>query len=220
MDNIHHASIAVLHSIQLWNNILSSDHELGLCVRSRSTTRFSQFVIEEHDDDQWLSMFRITKASIFELSDQLWPLIQKQNTKYALAIPVVVRVACTLEPNISFEFVPIPRPHPSAATYAHPQHDMCPPMPTHAIQIAPMYSKNVTLSIISHPCPPMNNNISPMPTQNPWAWVGMDIGAQCRAMMYTPKVSTRCQYAIMFQIFSYWHLNHFECSTCNKREQT
>jgi hypothetical protein len=24
-----------------------------------------------------------------------------------------------------------------------------------------------------HPCPPMNNNIAPMPTQNPWAWVGM-----------------------------------------------
>jgi hypothetical protein len=28
------------------------------------------------------------------------------------------------EPNISFEFVPIPRPYPSVATYAHP----CPPM--------------------------------------------------------------------------------------------
>jgi hypothetical protein len=26
-------------------------------------------------------------------------------------------------------------------------------------------------TIISHPCPPMNNNIAPMPTQNPWAWV-------------------------------------------------
>jgi hypothetical protein len=22
----------------------------------------------------------------------------------------------------------------------------------------------------AHPCPPMNNNIAPMPTQNPWAW--------------------------------------------------
>ena len=44
-----------------------------------------------------------------------------------------------LEPNISFEFVPEPIPHPSIATYAHP----CPPVawhvPTHAIQIAPMY---------------------------------------------------------------------------------
>jgi hypothetical protein len=24
--------------------------------------------------------------------------------------------------------------------------------------------------------PPMNNNISAMPTQNPWAWVGMGMG--------------------------------------------
>ena len=45
-----------------------------------------------------------------------------------------------------------------------------PSMPTHVIQIAPMYSKIITLPIISHPCPPMNNNITPMPTQNPWAW--------------------------------------------------
>ena len=22
----------------------------------------------------------------------------------------------------------------------------------------------------AHPCPPMNNNTAPMPTQNPWAW--------------------------------------------------
>jgi hypothetical protein len=34
--------------------------------------------------------------------------------------------------------------------------------------------------IDAHPCPPMNNNTAPMPTQNPWAWVGM--GTQCRAL--------------------------------------
>jgi hypothetical protein len=27
----------------------------------------------------------------------------------------------------------------------------------------------------------MNNNIAPMPTQNPWVWVGMGMGTQCRA---------------------------------------
>ena len=40
-------------------------------------------------------------------------------------------------------------------------------------------------------CPPMNNNITPIPTQNPWAWVGMSMGmgmgmgmgTQCRALM-------------------------------------
>jgi hypothetical protein len=28
----------------------------------------------------------------------------------------------------------------------------------------------------AHPCPPMNNNIAPVPTQNPWVWVGMGMG--------------------------------------------
>ena len=63
-------------------------------------------------------------------------------------------VASSLEPNISFEFVPIPTPQPSIVT--HP-----------------------------HPCPPMNKNITPMPTQNPWAWVDMGMGTQCRAMLFT-----------------------------------
>jgi hypothetical protein len=42
-----------------------------------------------------------------------------------------------------------------------------------------------TLTIILHPCPPMNNNIAPMPTQNPWVWVGvgMGMGTQCRALV-------------------------------------
>ena len=39
----------------------------------------------------------------------------------------------------------------------------------------------------AHPCPPMNNNIAPMPTQNPWAWVGMDMdmgtGTWCSALL-------------------------------------
>ena len=26
-----------------------------------------------------------------------------------------------------------------------------------------------------------------MPTQNPWAWVGMGMGTQCRALMSTPQ---------------------------------
>jgi hypothetical protein len=30
-------------------------------------------------------------------------------------------------------------------------------------------------TIILHPCPPINNNMAPMPTQNPWAWAP-DVG--------------------------------------------
>ena len=53
-------------------------------------------MIEEYDDDRWSFTFRMTKAFVFELSNQLRPLIQKQITRYRLVIPVVVRVAYTL----------------------------------------------------------------------------------------------------------------------------
>ena len=96
MHNIYSTSIAALYSFQLWNNLILGDYELGYWVKPRSTTWFSRFVIEEYDDDRWSQMFRMTKASVFELSHQLRPFIEKQNTRYRLAIPVVVRVACTL----------------------------------------------------------------------------------------------------------------------------
>jgi hypothetical protein len=51
-------------------------------------------------------------------------------------------------------------------------HGCTKPMPTHA-----------------HPCPLMNNNIAPMPTQNPWVWVSMGMGMsnQCRALRRTKR---------------------------------
>jgi hypothetical protein len=53
----------------------------------------------------------------------------------------------------------------------------------------PMLNHAHPWTIISHPCPLMNNNIAPMPTQNPWAWVGMGMsmgmGTQCRALLHT-----------------------------------
>ena len=39
----------------------------------------------------------------------------------------------------------------------------------------------------AHLCPPMNNNIAPMPTQKPWAWVGMGMGTQRRALVHIPN---------------------------------
>jgi hypothetical protein len=35
----------------------------------------------------------------------------------------------------------------------------------------------------AHPCLPMDNDIAPMSTQNPWVWVGMGMGTQCKAML-------------------------------------
>ena len=74
------------------------------------------------------------------------------------------------EPNISFVFVPIPKPYPSATTYAHPCYSNC----AHVFK-----NGNITNNT--------TNNIAPMPIQNPWAWVGMGmsmgIGTRCRALL-------------------------------------
>jgi hypothetical protein len=49
--------------------------------------------------------------------------------------------------------------------------------------------------IDAHPCAPMNNNIAPMPTQNPWVWVGMGMGmgmgTRCRALLQSDDVGGR-----------------------------
>ena len=62
------------------------------------------------------------------------------------------------------------------------------------IKVAMVVEPNISFEFVSipirhpstttyaHPCPPMNNNIAPMPTQNPWAWVGISMGTQCRAL--------------------------------------
>jgi len=70
--------------------------EISYWVKPRSTTWFSRFLLEQYDDSRWLSMFRMTKSIVFSLANLLAPIVQKKNTKYRLAIPVLIRVACTL----------------------------------------------------------------------------------------------------------------------------
>ena len=69
----------------------------------------------------------------------------------------------------------------------------CPPVPTHSMNrqrfvLGVGSSLATNTSIHAHPCPPMNLNIAPMPTQNPWAWVlmgvGMGVGAQCGSLAF------------------------------------
>ena len=57
---------------------------------------FTKFLLEEYDDDRWINLFRMTKRSVFHLANILAPSISKKNTRYRLAVPVLVRVACTL----------------------------------------------------------------------------------------------------------------------------
>ena len=41
-------------------------------------------------------MFRMTKPAVLSLSKVLRPHVSQENTKYRLAIPVLIRVACAL----------------------------------------------------------------------------------------------------------------------------
>jgi hypothetical protein len=72
------------------------DEEVGFWVRPRSTTWFSRFLLEQYDDHRWIQMFRMSKRSIMALSDLLKPHVQRHDTRYRIAIPVLIRVACTL----------------------------------------------------------------------------------------------------------------------------
>ena len=95
MDRLHIMSSA-LHSYRLCCPDYPLTDELSYSVKPRSTTWFSRFFLEQHDNSRWLSMFRMTKDSVFSLAELLKPTLQKKNTKYRLAIPVLIRVACTL----------------------------------------------------------------------------------------------------------------------------
>jgi hypothetical protein len=94
--NVDHVTLAALHHFRLCNVFSLFDQELGFWVKPRSTTWFSKFLFGHYDDDKWIQMFRMTKVVVFSLPDLLQPHVEKQDTKYRLAIPVLIRVACTL----------------------------------------------------------------------------------------------------------------------------
>jgi hypothetical protein len=56
------------------------------------------------------------------------------------------------------------------------------------------FTGNVELTH-AHPCLPMDNNIEPMPTQNPWARVGlgMGMGTRCRALVPRAMIAPALQ---------------------------
>jgi hypothetical protein len=87
---------AVLHNVRLCSVFYLLDEDLGFWVKPRSTTWFSRFLLGQYREERWIQMFRMTKPAVFALSDLLKPHIQKQDTRYRLAIPVLVRVAVTL----------------------------------------------------------------------------------------------------------------------------
>jgi hypothetical protein len=49
-----------------------------------------------YDDSRWIEFFRMDKGTVASMCYHLRDAIQKQNTKYRLAVPVEVRVCCCL----------------------------------------------------------------------------------------------------------------------------
>ena len=79
-----------LQNFRLCTSINLFTDDLGFWVKPRSTTWFSRFLLTEYDNTRWVQMFRMTKPAVFALTDLLRPIVQRKDTKYRLAIPVVI----------------------------------------------------------------------------------------------------------------------------------
>lgn len=86
----------VLHHFRLCFAVNFVDDDLGFWVKPRSTTWFSQFPLQHYDNPRWIEMFRMKKPAVLSLSEVLRPHVERENTRYRLAIPVLIRVASTL----------------------------------------------------------------------------------------------------------------------------
>ena len=92
----HALFTAGLHNYRLCTMFQMFDEDLGYWVRPRSTTWFSRFLLKQYNDHCWIQMFRMSKKPVFALADILKPHVQRQDTRYRIAIPVLIRVAYTL----------------------------------------------------------------------------------------------------------------------------
>ncbi len=86
----------VLHNFQLTSKLVVMGFDLGYWVKLRSTTWFSMFLFIEYNDDHWIQNFQISKLTLFEIANQLKPLIGKEDTKCCFAILMEVWVTCVI----------------------------------------------------------------------------------------------------------------------------
>jgi hypothetical protein len=84
-------STIALYSYHISSGLLCFDDELRYWVKPR----FNDFLISVYDDSRWIDLFRMSKGLVAELCSRLRPQIQKQDTKYRLAIPVEIQICAT-----------------------------------------------------------------------------------------------------------------------------
>ena len=93
---VNQTTSAAIHHVRLFLVFAIFRDDLGYLVKPRSTMWFSRFLLEQYDNDRWLTNFRMTKRAVFILAEILKPHVQKQDTCYKLVIPVIIHIACTL----------------------------------------------------------------------------------------------------------------------------
>jgi len=62
-------TIIVFHHLQLCNNLLVLSQDLRHWVKVKSTTWFSKFLLIKYDDDRWVDNFKMTKATLFRITN-------------------------------------------------------------------------------------------------------------------------------------------------------
>ena len=87
---------STLHTYRLCHLFSFFNEDLGYWVQSHSTTWFIHFLMEQYDDEHWVETFRMSKTTILNLTELLWPRIAKRDMRYRLAVPAVVQVAVIL----------------------------------------------------------------------------------------------------------------------------
>jgi hypothetical protein len=88
--------VVALHHVMMLSVFTIAGEDLGFWIRPRSTIWFSQFVVSEFEDGCWVQCFRMTKRAVFSLAEMLCLQIQRCDTRYRLAIPMLIRICYTL----------------------------------------------------------------------------------------------------------------------------
>jgi hypothetical protein len=89
-------STTALYDYRISAGLICFEDDLRFWVKPHCTLWFSQFLMSLYDDSRWIEIFRMDKGTVAEMRYRLRAPIEKQNTKYRLAVPVEVCVCCCI----------------------------------------------------------------------------------------------------------------------------
>jgi hypothetical protein len=89
-------STTTLYDYRIAAGLICFDDDLRYWVKPHCTLWFSQFLMSLYNDSRWIEFFRMDKGIVASMCYRLRGAIQKQNTKYRLAVLVEVCVCCCL----------------------------------------------------------------------------------------------------------------------------